>query len=109
MCGIAGFFSNNGTLGEDVIHDLGDYLSHRGPDGTGNFSNKNIQLVHKRLSIIDLESGKQPLHNNKCMQLIANGEVYNYLELREDLGEENFRTNSDCEPPLLLYENNGID
>jgi asparagine synthase (glutamine-hydrolysing) len=109
MCGIAGVFSNNSTLGEDVIHNLGDYLSHRGPDGTGNFSNKTIQLVHKRLSIIDLENGKQPLQNNKCMQLIANGEVYNYLELRDDLGVENFRTNSDCEPPLLLYENDGID
>lgn len=109
MCGIAGVFSNDSALGENAIHDLGNYLNHRGPDGTGNFSNKNIQLVHKRLSIIDLENGKQPLKNNKCMQLIANGEVYNYIELRQELGVENFRTNSDCEPPLMLYENNGID
>jgi asparagine synthase (glutamine-hydrolysing) len=66
-------------------------------------------LVHDRLSIIDLATGAQPLLDEAGHALVANAEIYNYLELRRELGEAQFRTNSDCEAPLRLYARLGLD
>ncbi len=87
-----------------------DSLQHRGPDGEGMFHDPYVTLGHRRLSIIDLEGGTQPLKNHDGqIQLVANGEIYNYRELRQDLERlgHTFLTNSDCELIIALYERYG--
>ena len=78
---------------------------HRGPDGEGSWSHssKTIGLAHVRLSIIDLTSGDQPMKDRAGNWIVFNGEIYNYIELRKELGEENFATTSDTEVILLAY------
>src|SRR5215472_5574238 len=66
-------------------------------------------MVHNRLAIIDLATGDQPLYEDGGAALVCNGEIYNYVELREEMHGVNFRTQSDCEPPLLLYRRHGLD
>ena len=107
MCGLAGILLHDGTPDEAAIDALAAALAHRGPDGSGEFAYKDMGLVHTRLSIIDLETGDQPIHDKRGTVIVANGEIYNYLELRQGLGEQNFQTRSDCEPPLLLYKFEG--
>ena len=107
MCGIAGILVKEGSPDEKAIHSLAMSLAHRGPDGSGRFGYKETVVLHKRLSIIDLETGDQPIQNQDSSVIVANGEIYNFLELRKSLGENNFQTKSDCEPPLLLYNLNG--
>lgn len=85
-------------------------LTHRGPDGTGTLVGSHISLAMRRLSIIDLNGGWQPLYNeDKSLSLIANGEIYNFVELRDQLQSQGhrFRTGSDCEVILHLYEEYG--
>ena len=87
-------------------------LVHRGPDGAGEYRDANLALAMRRLSIIDLEHGGQPLYNeDRTLVALVNGEIYNYLELREDLQKSGhrFRTGSDCETILHLYEEHGPD
>lgn len=82
-------------------------LAHRGPDGSGSYDGGEIGLGHRRLSIIDLEGGGQPVTNEDgTMQLIFNGEIYNYIELREELERQGhrFRTKSDTEVIVHAYE-----
>ncbi|MHA1108977.1 MAG: asparagine synthase (glutamine-hydrolyzing), partial [Alphaproteobacteria bacterium] len=74
-------------------------LSHRGPDGEGVHLSADVGLIQTRLAIIDLETGDQPLYDSGGGALVANGEIYNYVELRADLGVDIFSTASDCEPP----------
>jgi asparagine synthase (glutamine-hydrolysing) len=112
MCGIAGFVSMH-PLGPDSS-ELGDRLLrnmvHRGPDGAGIFSGDHVWLGMRRLSIIDPEGGWQPLYNeDRSLVLIANGEIYNYVELRQSLVSRGhtFRTGSDCETIVHLYEEHG--
>ncbi len=109
MCGIAGIFRTDGVSPAPARLDgLADSLGHRGPDGRGRYVKGPVGLVHTRLAIIDLETGDQPLlHPNGCV-LIANGEIYNYVELREALPGAVFRTRSDCEPLLHLYAKEGL-
>ena len=107
MCGLAGILLHDGTPDGAAIDALAAALAHRGPDGSGEFSYQDMKVVHTRLSIIDLETGDQPIQDKRGAVIVANGEIYNYLELRQSLGEKNFQTKSDCEPPLLLYELNG--
>ncbi|MBS0562320.1 MAG: asparagine synthase (glutamine-hydrolyzing) [Proteobacteria bacterium] len=83
-------------------------LAHRGPDGTGHTVVGRVALVHNRLSIIDLVTGDQPLFAATA-SLVANGEIYNYRELRAAMPQARFATNSDCEPPLLLWLRDGPD
>ena len=86
-------------------------LRHRGPDWSGIYSTENAIMGHERLSIVDPASGKQPLFspNNKII-LAANGEIYNHLELREQLDNKyKFSTKSDCEIILALYQEKGVD
>ena len=107
MCGIAGVLS---ASGRDAIVAMTDALAHRGPDGTGYYHDDMIALGHRRLSIIDLATGAQPIANETGeLQLICNGEIYNSPELRQQLRGRGhkFRTSTDVEVILHLYEDYG--
>lgn len=112
MCGICGIVSKKGInqANIDSIHQMNKHLIHRGPDGEGLFTDDYAAFAMRRLSIIDLHGGWQPLHNEDgSLILIANGEIYNYIELRRELEENGhyFSTKSDCETILHLYEEYG--
>jgi len=114
MCGIAGIlhFDNHRIADSLKLKAMTDILSHRGPDGEGFFLNKNIGLGHRRLSIIDLSTGDQPMYNtDRSIVLVLNGEIYNYIELRVELQKKGhaFRTTSDTEVVLKAYEEWGVD
>ncbi len=110
MCGIAGIMtSNGGMIDQAALTAMQAALGHRGPDGTGQFMADDIALAHTRLAIIDLETGDQPITGPDGAVLIANAEIYNYLELREELDDAPWRTKSDCEPALFLYRRDGVD
>lgn len=111
MCGIAGITGLIQSEPEALGRML-RALSHRGPDDEGRYADEMTALGHRRLSIIDLGTGHQPLHDvRKSLWLVANGEIYNYRELRKDLegrGHQ-FLTQSDCEVILHLYREYGAD
>jgi asparagine synthase (glutamine-hydrolysing) len=113
MCGIAGKinFQKTGQVREDEIQKMLTCLAHRGPDGGGVWTEDNIGLGHRRLSIIDLSpAGKQPMSDNQDRYLIVfNGEIYNYLELKRELaaGGVVFKTQTDTEVLLELYIKHG--
>jgi len=114
MCGIAGIMTADGSAPDaDVLTVLQSALQHRGPDGMGQYLGEGIGLAHARLAIIDLETGDQPIQAPDGATLIANAEIYNYVELRQALDEEGdavaWQTRSDCEPALHLYRRHGID
>ena len=89
MCGIVGFINKDNNK-EEIIKKMMKRIEHRGPDGEGTYIDDNIALGHKRLSIIDLSTGNQPMFNeNERYVIIFNGEIYNYLELREELIKKN--------------------
>ena len=106
MCGIAGFVSKIKNK-KKIIKSMCDKIQHRGPDGEGYYIDANIALGHRRLSIIDLTTGDQPIYNeNKSLVTIFNGEIYNYIELRAQLKKlgHSFATNSDTEVLVHGYE-----
>jgi asparagine synthase (glutamine-hydrolysing) len=107
VCGLAGIFLYNGGQNHGAVNVLESSLLHRGPDGRGDFWYRGIKIVHTRLSIVDLETGAQPIRDSRGVILVANGEIYNNLELRDALGGESFRTKSDCEPALHLHKLKG--
>jgi asparagine synthase (glutamine-hydrolysing) len=112
MCGIAGVLYADPTRPVDpfVLHAMGDAIAHRGPDGEGYWTEAGIGLVHRRLSIIDLAGGAQPLGNEDgTIQAVFNGEIYNYQALRADLKAKGhrFQTASDTEVLVHLYEEAG--
>ena len=108
MCGIAGFLNLDGAPADRKLLDaMTARLVHRGPDGSGEFLEGPTALGHRRLAIIDLSSGAQPLRNEDGrVQLVANGEIYNFRELRQELEGRGhrFATNSDCEVIVHGYE-----
>jgi len=109
MCGIAGIVGAVDPAGRDIRAMLGS-LVHRGPDGEGVHTDGHATLGHRRLAIIDLAGGRQPLHNvEKTIWLVCNGEIYNYRELRAQLEADGhqFVTHSDCEVIIGLYERHG--
>ena len=113
MCGIAGIMTTSGAAPAAALAQLADAMAHRGPDGTGQFSSGGVGLVQTRLAIIDLETGDQPFlvsrnPGEEKTVLVANGEIYNYVELRLDMSRVEFHTKSDCEPPLHLYLRHGL-
>ncbi len=111
MCGIAGIINKRYPVWEKQLQLMAEQLQHRGPDNTGYFLHENVGLAHTRLSIIDLESGDQPLvSHDGNMALAANGEVYNYLELRKELLKKGcrFKTRSDSETIIHAYAAYGI-
>jgi len=112
MCGIAGICHINGPEGisSDTLKDMIGVLCHRGPDEVGIYLDNHVGLGHARLSIIDLSSGTQPIHNeDKTIWIIYNGEVFNYPELKQALLQKGHRfyTTSDTEVILHLYEEEG--
>jgi asparagine synthase (glutamine-hydrolysing) len=110
MCGIAGIMTISGDApARSSLNALRAALSHRGPDGEGVHLAGDAGLIQTRLAIIDLETGDQPLYEPGGGALVANGEIYNYVELRAELGVSAFSTASDCEPPLVLYRRHGLD
>ncbi len=110
MCGIAGFIDKNKSK-KEIIKKMCDKIAHRGPDGEGYYLNDDVALGHRRLSIIDLSTGDQPMFNeDKNIVVIFNGEIYNYLELRSELqAEHEFKTKSDTEVLVHGYEKWGKD
>ncbi len=107
MCGIAGIFSDNN---KDVIKQMTNTMVHRGPDEEGYYNDKFISLGQRRLSIIDLTTGRQPISNEKdSLYLVCNGEIYNSPELRKRLmsNGHKFKTSTDVEVILHLYEDFG--
>jgi asparagine synthase (glutamine-hydrolysing) len=129
MCGIAGIINFDGTSpSRAVIRKMTDALRHRGPDGEGYYfhgktgeyfshdlsgnipSDANIALSHRRLSIIDISEGTQPMSTpDKSLWIVFNGEIYNYVELKQELKNCEFRTHSDTEVILNAYKTWGID
>ena len=90
-----------------VLGKMADALAHRGPDGRGEYFANNVGLVQRRLAIIDLETGDQPLYGPRGTAVVANAEIYNYVELWDDFADARFATRSDCEPLLHLYARHG--
>ncbi|MEE8393058.1 MAG: asparagine synthase (glutamine-hydrolyzing), partial [Rhodospirillales bacterium] len=114
MCGIAGIMTVDGSPPDGpVLQRLEDALAHRGPDGNGKTTTGSVALTHTRLAIIDLETGDQPIFASTNVDdeaaIVANGEIYNYVELRRDMDGVDFRTRSDVEPALHLYLRHGLD
>ena len=97
-----------GGVDERVLERLARAIRHRGPDGTGFHRDGAVGLVSTRLAIIDLVTGDQPLFGPRGIVLVANGEIYNDLELRAALGGHDYRTGSDCESALQLYCRKGV-
>ncbi|HUG44004.1 MAG TPA: asparagine synthase (glutamine-hydrolyzing), partial [Acidobacteriota bacterium] len=109
MCGICGKYSPDGVQAADLQPML-DSMAHRGPDDEGFYVNGRIGLGSRRLSVIDLRGGRQPISNEQAtIWTVHNGEIYNYRELRRELEEAGhvFRTESDTEVIVHLYEEHG--
>jgi len=107
MCGLYGLVSEGdmeAAASERDLAALQGILGHRGPDGRGLWRSGRVALGHNRLSIIDLDSGAQPMRSPAGHVITYNGEIYNYVELRHELGAERFKTTSDTEVILLAYE-----
>lgn len=112
MCGICGEISRAPINDRTVVAKMQQALVHRGPDGDGGFARDHVHLGMRRLSIIDLAGGWQPLYNeDRSLVLVANGEIYNYVELRQQLQTRGhrFATQGDCETILHLYEEYDVD
>ena len=113
MCGIAGIVRNDGKpIDEQLLSCMCDAIRHRGPDDDGFYINGSVGLGMRRLSIIDLKGGAQPIHNaDRTSWIVFNGEIYNYLELREKLEKlgHTFYTNSDTEAIVHAYDQFGTD
>ena len=106
------YFDKERVVSKSRLKKMTDIIGHRGPDDEGFFIEKNIGLGHRRLSIIDLETGDQPMFSDdKQKVLVFNGEIYNYIELRAELKKKGyqFRTNSDTEIVIKAYEAWGHD
>lgn len=111
MCGIAGVFNFSGDARES-LERAAALLDHRGPDHRDVFIRKSAALAHTRLSIIDLSGGDQPLHSpDDQLHLVANGEIYNYLELRDKYQTMGLaaKTASDCESIIQVWRDQGLD
>jgi asparagine synthase (glutamine-hydrolysing) len=113
MCGICGIIyrDRNRLIRADILQDMSQKIVHRGPDDDGYFVEKNIGIAMRRLSIIDIAGGKQPIYNeDESIVTVYNGEIYNYLELKENLRAKGhtFKTNSDTEVLVHLYEEYGV-
>ncbi|HPR56654.1 MAG TPA: asparagine synthase (glutamine-hydrolyzing) [Deltaproteobacteria bacterium] len=114
MCGIIGIYHPGRATGvsEQALRRMLSSVVHRGPDGQGLFQDGSVLLGHRRLSIIDLASGAQPMSNeDRTIHVCANGEIFNYRELTASLASRGhrFRTSCDIEVILHLYEEHGLD
>lgn len=112
MCGIVGIYSTKLEIEKELILKMNDAIVRRGPDDEGYYSDDSISLGMRRLSIIDISSGHQPIFNEDgSIVIVFNGEIYNHNELRKDLLTQGhiFKTKSDTEVIVHLYEQHGID
>src|SRR5437660_4351399 len=110
MCGICGIAARRGRADLDRVAAMSATLVHRGPDSFGEYVDGPVAIAARRLSIIDLETGDQPIGNEDgSIQVVQNGEIYNYRELRRELERRghDFRTSGDTEVLLHLYEEHG--
>lgn len=110
MCGICGFFGEGPPNPDEALERMSKSLARRGPDDSGTFRQNGVGLAMRRLSIIDLKGGHQPIHNeDRTVWVVLNGEIYNYRELRTSLAKQGhrFATNSDTEVIVHLYEQYG--
>lgn len=103
MCGIAGFMGQVENRA-DVIRNMTEVITHRGPDSDGFFTDDNISMGFRRLSIIDLGAGHQPIYNeDKSLVLTFNGEIYNYKDLRKELIAKGHRFYTDTDSEVLVH------
>ncbi|HQI02053.1 MAG TPA: asparagine synthetase B, partial [Deltaproteobacteria bacterium] len=111
MCGIAGIYNHrSGRFERSSMDEALSLMEHRGPDGSGIYEDKDVILGHRRLAIIDLATGDQPMANeDKSIRVVCNGEIFNYIELRSELVGKGhrFSTSSDIEVIVHLYEEYG--
>jgi asparagine synthase (glutamine-hydrolysing) len=106
MCGIAGIAGNNVQRHQQPVRQMTDAIAHRGPDGDAKAVFENCILGHRRLSIIDLTTGDQPMHSGKGASIVFNGEFYGFLNVKKNL-VYNWQTSSDTEVILALYHQYG--
>jgi asparagine synthase (glutamine-hydrolysing) len=107
MCGISGLFGRTPVADLPMLLErMKKAIRHRGPDGEGSWASQDsrVGLAHLRLSIIDLSTGAQPMASPSGNVITYNGEIYNFIELRKELGGADFRTTSDTEVILRAYE-----
>ena len=112
MCGICGFFGPGNHLNESLLLAMNDSIARRGPDGAGHYLGAGVGIAMRRLAIIDLGGGQQPIFNEAgTIAVVFNGEIYNYRELRQSLLKLGhvLRTDSDTEVIVHLYEEYGLD
>ena len=112
MCGIVcAFNTSDDKLLRPRVLEMAKTIRHRGPDWSGIYSNNNAVLAHERLAIVDPTSGKQPIISDDGLKVIAvNGEIYNHIDLKErHTPDYNFKTESDCEVILALYQEKGVN
>ena len=114
MCGICGIYNFNSDqpVNKEFLQRMTSVLRHRGPDDEGFYIRNNIGIGVRRLEVIDLETGHQPIHNeDKTIWIVSNGEIYNFKDLRKELEKKGHRfyTKSDTEVIVHLYEEYGKD
>lgn len=112
MCGIAGFLGHGGSGNRQILQRMVDSLRHRGPDDEGFYLDEHVALGARRLRVIDLHTGRQPISNEDgTVWALQNGEIYNFLSLRDRLERlgHRFRTRSDTEVLVHVYEEYGDD
>ena len=115
MCGICGkvYHSGDRTVDGELLRSMASVINHRGPDDEGIYVKGNVGLAHKRLSILDLSpAGHQPMSNEDgSIWIVFNGEIYNFLDLREELQKKGhtFRSRTDTETIIHLYEEKGVE
>ena len=113
MCGITGFVNaNRDAADRSILEAMNHAILHRGPDEDGFYVKENVGLAMRRLAIIDLASGQQPMYNeDRTKAIVFNGEIYNYQEIRENLDQlgHKFYTKSDTEVIVHLYDEYGVE
>src|SRR5579871_3314643 len=114
MCGIAGIFDLSGSdpIDRSMLQRMSDAIAHRGPDGDGFHVEPGVGLAHRRLAIVDLATGKQPIYNEDgSVAIVFNGQIYNYVALTEELRALGYRfaTRSDTEAIVHAWEEWGAD
>ncbi|MFC7082340.1 asparagine synthase (glutamine-hydrolyzing) [Halorussus caseinilyticus] len=112
MCGIAGVFDPTDAPDEELLRRMNDCQTHRGPDDRGVYRDGPVGFAHRRLSVIGLESGRQPIFNEDgSVAVVFNGELYNYRSIRESLRSRGhrFETDTDTEVLVHLYEEEGLE
>src|SRR5579864_4379668 len=113
MCGIAGFVGREGELASaDALRSMTNTIVHRGPDEEGLYVNGYVGLGMRRLSIIDLSGGQQPIYNeDRTVAVVFNGEIYNFPDLRRELENRGHRFYTHCDTEVIvhLYEEMGAD